>query len=203
MAYTDSTKISNYLQRALTQYETDFLVVLIPAIKLWIDQKTSSTFDIATETTRYYDGGSCSVDIDPCTDVATVSLANLTDGGATTDYDYILYQDYVLEPQNSNVKKEVVNRYGKFPAGLRRIKVTAKFSEYDGGVPEDIILVATRLACLILTAGRSANTGNVQSESLEGHSITYKSDTSSMDDIADSDPIIKATLELRRELLVG
>lgn len=200
MAYTTSTLVSNYLQRALTADESALLSLLIPAIKKWIDLKTGSTFDQASATTRYYDGGSQSVDIDPATDITEVSLI---DNDNVEEQDYTLYTDYVLEPQNENVKREIVKRSGKFPSGLRRIAVTAKFSEYDSGIPEDIQMVATRLAANLIQSGTDVNTSNIQSESLEGHTVYYGTSQESISEAAANDPLIMSTLEQRRELFVG
>lgn len=201
MAYTTTALIENYLQRTLTANETAFLAILIPAVQIWIDAKLSTTFDSASETTRYYDGGGTSVDIDPATDITDVDSVNddLTEG-----YDYTDLDEYIALPQNQTVKNELLKRDGHWPNGIGNIKVTAKFSDYVGGVPEDIQVVATVLASEVVNQGMIASSGgNVASESLEGHSITYDTSSSSMDGLASNNPNIQSILELRRELWVG
>lgn len=203
MAYTSAAKVADYLQRALTTDETDFLAVIIPAIKIWLNKKLNSDFDEVSETTRYFDGiGGQSLDIDPCTAITAVKSV---DDERVADYTYTNLTEYIAEPQNETVKREIVRRgTSRWPKGLGNIAVTAKFSEYDTAVPEDIQVIATRIAASILNSGKVESTGgNVTSESLEGHSIHYDTSTSSMDTIADNDPIIKSMLAVRTELLLG
>lgn len=201
MAYTNTTLIGNYLQRSLNANETAYLAVMIPAIKIWIDKLLNSTFDSVAETTRYFDGGGTSVDIDPCIDITDVDSV---DNEQLESFDYTNLTDYIAEPQNETVKRELVKRSGHWPAGYGRIKVTAKFTEFDGSVPEDIQTVATILAADVLNQGVVASTGgNVQSESLEGHSISYDTSSSNLDAVASNNPTITSLLGLRRELFVG
>ncbi len=201
MAYTSQTLIEQYLQRSLTASEVSFLSTLIPAIKLYIDQKLNSTFDQVSETTRYYDGDTRYLDIDPATDITAVGT--LDDYGVA-NYTYTTGQEYTLSPSNSNVKTQIIGRGFTFPCGEARIAVTAKFSEYDGGVPEDIQLLATRLAAGVINQGKIGSTGgNVSSESLEGHSITYNTSVSAIEDLTESDSVIKGILDARKTLLVG
>jgi|GEM_PF-2110048 len=203
MAYTSTTLVQNYLQRTLVANETSFLAILIPAIKVWIDKKLSSTFDSASETTRYFDGGGKVADIDPCTDITAVKTY---DNDGTVADTYTNLDDYVAEPVNDTIKREIVRRSGFFPVGLRRVGVTAKFSEYgDGGtVPTDIQTAATIMAAEVLNQGKIASSGgNIASESLEGHSISYDTSASALDGIASNNPNVKSILDLRRDLLLG
>lgn len=201
MAYTSQTLIEQYLQRALTASEVSFLTTLIPAVKLFIDQKLNSTFDSANVTTRVYEGGVQHLDIDPASSITAV--ASLDDYGVT-QYTYTENQEYTLSPANSTIKTEVIARGFKFPFGDNRIAVTANFSEYDGAVPQDIELVATRICAGIINQGKvDSSGGNVSSESLEGHSISYDTSVSSIENLAENDPVIKATLDARKSILLG
>lgn len=201
MSYTDTIKIQNYLQRTLNDYEKVFLSTLLPAIKKWIDQKTGSTFDKVSETTRYYDGGGSSVDLDPCTDVTAVSLL---DNEGNIENAYVANTDYSLEPVNENVKNEIVRRHGCYPIGSSRVAVTAKFSEYDHGVPEDIQVVATRIAGAVIKGAKNdAQGAGLKQESLEGHSVTYASSADDISTIAGNDPLINSILQQHTQPLVG
>lgn len=198
--YTDVTLIQNYLGRELTVDQTAFLTTLIPAIKIWIDKKLNSTFGLVAESTRYYDGGSHYIQIDPATDITAIASY---DNDGVVSYPYTDLTEFVSEPINENVKREIVKRSGYFPRGSRRVAVTAKFSEYDDGVPKDIQTAATLLAVGVLNQGTvSSSGGNIASESLEGHSITYDLSTSTLDEVAEGSPIVESILELRRELFV-
>lgn len=201
MAYTDTTKISNYLQRSLSAYETTFLSTLIPAIKKWIDLYTSSTFDQVAATTRYYNGSETFIDIEPCTDIEEVWALN---DDLTQSYEYTENTEYIAEPLNQNVKRWINKRDGCFPKGIARLSVKAKFSEYDGAVPEDIETLATIIAAGVINQGKNASSGgNVASESLEGHSITYDTSDNALEGIALDNPSSKAILLMRKQLLLG
>lgn len=205
MAYTTSTLIGNYLQRTLTADETSYLVILIPAIKLWIDKHLGTTFDTTTASTRYYDGGYQSLDIDPCHTITAVSELN-SDGTISYAYDLVTTPDVVYEPANETVKREIRKRYGHFPSGKQNIAVTAVFSEYDttgSVVPEDIQNVATIMAGEVLNQGSLGSSGAVASESVEGHSVTYDVSSGALDGISSSNPNIRDILAQRRELFVG
>ncbi len=200
MAYTDATQVSNFLQRALTSYETNELAAIIATVQKWIDARLNSTFDTVGATTRYYDGGVRNLDIDPCTNITQVEAIN--DDG-TDSYIYSAPYEYVAEPQNNNVKREIRKRLAAFPRGVHRIAVTAQFSEYDGGIPADIVTLATRIVVGILNQGKIAGSGgNVLQESLEGHEIRYQMNTSAIEGIAQDDPTIAAILAMHDELYV-
>lgn len=201
MAYTDSTKVQNFLQRSLTQYETDLFDTVLAAVKAWIDKTLASTFDEVAATTRYFDGGVQNLDIDPCTAISAV-LALADDGDTSYTYDLTTTPEVIAEPQNETVKRELRRRYGRFPRGMKRIAVTAKFSEYDSGVPGDIVLLATRLVAGVLQAGKNTGDGNISAESLEGHSVRYNDKANDIEGIAKSDPTVASILSSRRELLV-
>lgn len=202
MAYTSTTLVQNLIGRTLTANETAFLAILIPAIKIWIDKKTSSTFDTAAETSRRYDGtGGRSLDIDPCTDITNVRTVD-AEGDEVTDY--TSGTDYVAEPYNQTIKRELRLRGRGFPKGVANVEVTAKFSEYGdtNAVPEDIQAIATQMAAAVLQSG-TGTADNIKSESLEGHSITYGDVSETLDAVGNGDPFVQTALQLRRDLLVG
>jgi hypothetical protein len=199
MALTDSTAVSNYLGRALTAYETGELTNIIASVTAWINKTLSSAFDQVNETTRYYDGGLRSLDIDPCTAISKVEALN--DDGSDS-YEYTATTEYIAEPQNETVKRELRKRLAPFPSGIHRIGVTAKFSEYDGGVPADIQLLATRLVAGVMTGGKNVSAGIVEKESLEGHSITYDVSQAAFEGLATGDATINSILKSRQELLI-
>lgn len=186
--YTTSTQISNYLGRDLTQYEADQLTVLIATVKRWIDTRLSSTFDEASASSRYYDGDYQSLSIDPC---KTITSVELIDNYGNSVYTYQT-SDYKLLPANQTIKREIFLYGGKFPCGVGNIKVTATFSEYDSGVPEDIQTLAT---CLVGNIFREQSAGGLESENIEGHS--YKYDTATLSKIAESDGLAAMIIDSR------
>lgn len=197
--YTDLAIISSYLKRDLTNSEVATLSVFLPAIRTWIDRKLGTTFLEVDATTRIYDGGGRSVDIDPVTDISAVKA--LHDDG-TDSYDYTNLTEYNAYPQNENVKTEIIRRTGNWPRGAGRIAVTGKFSSYDGGVPEDIQTAATRIASDLIQQG-AFESSPIKSETLEGHSVTYGDPQQTVESIATNDPLVKSILDHRRELSVG
>lgn len=200
MAYTDTTQVGNFLQRSLTAYETSELTNIIAAIKVWLDKRLNTTFDSVVASTRYYDGGVRNLDIDPCTAITKVEAIN--DDG-TDSYEYTSPTEYIAEPQNEAVKRELRKRLARFPRGVHRIAVSASFSEYDSGVPADIQIAATRLAAGVINAGKYASQGgNIHMEDLEGHRIQYQLNAATLNGLADGDPTIAAILAVREELYI-
>lgn len=200
MSYTNNILVQAYLQRDLEDEEIVFLSVLLPAVDKWINDKTGSRFDEVAATTRYYDGGNYSIDIDPVTDIT--SITSVTDE-RVVDYTYTVNTEYLLYPENETVKTEIRRRYGTFPRGVSRIAVTGKFSEYDDGVPQDIEIAATAIAADVLEASKNAKTANVESESIEGYSVKYRSVNETVNKVALEDPLIKSILDMRRQIMLG
>lgn len=204
--YTTATNISQFLGRALTANESAALTAyILNAVDKWIDRILQSNFANVAETTRYFDGGGHSIDIDPVQAITAVGSLN-NDGSAS--YAYTENTEVVFEPVNDIVKREIVyrGRGRRFPSGSRRMSVTGKFTEYDytaNAVPDDIVMAATRLAAGILNAGKIAGQGgNVQQESLEGHEIRYDITTNSLEALTSTDPILQGMLAGRREIYV-
>lgn len=203
MLYTDTDQIESAIGRDLSEDEKANLIVLVPAVQAWIDNYTSSTFDEVEEaTTRYYDGGSCSLDIDPCT--AITAITSVDDVDQSVSYTYVDVEDYIAEPVNKTVKTEIRRRYGSFPRGIANIAVTALFTEYDGQVPTDIQAAATMI-CIDLLRSRAtdANGANIKSEDIEGHKITYTTPADEVTATATSNPGVLSLLDLHREVLLG
>ena len=204
--YTNATNISQFLGRALTANESAALTAyILNAVDKWIDRITGSHFADEQPSTRYFDGAGHSIDIDPAQEITAVGSIN---NDSSASYSYTENNEVVFEPANETIKREIVKRGNgtRFPSGLRRMTVTARFTEYDyvsNAVPADVVAAATRLAAGILNAGKVASQGgNVQSESLEGHSITYDSGHNTLSSLADSDPIIQNMLAERREIML-
>lgn len=197
--YTNSGLISQQLQRDLTTSEEGLLTTLIPAVDTWIDRELGTTFIEKESTeTRYFDIEGRNIIIDPCTDIDTVKLVNWDRTVVAT---YTSLEHYLALPLNETVKREIQMRWTPIHQD-GALQVVAKFTEYDNGVPEDIQIVATRIASALI--GRSASgaeTSGVVRESIEGYTVDYGSgDTISF--IAMSDPIVKSILEGRGEPLV-
>lgn len=200
--YTNPTLISNYLQRALTDYELSSLATILPAIRMWIDNITNSTFGTSASSTRYYDGdGSETLDVEPLSSVTSITLVN-SDG--SDSYAYTADTEYFLEPQNTTLKNEIRRRYGCWPRGKGNIKVVAVFGEYSEstGVPYDIETIATFIAAEIINRGKqSSNSAPIQRERLDDHDVTYDTSSAVMDGMA-NDPAIKSLLEQRTDIFV-
>lgn len=207
MAYTSTSLVSQYLGRALTADETALFAILLPAVARWIDKTLHSTFDTANASQRTYDAEGCVIDIDPC---QAITLVEAIDYEQSAAYSYTEGTEYVLYPQNETVKNELRSRskYG-FTNGIRRIRVSAKFTEYDfanSKVPEDIQILATRLIASQLrglAADAEVDAAGVKKESVEGHSVEYLTSADYLAQLASSDPITSAILSTRRQLLVG
>lgn len=198
--YTSKQQVETYIKRSLTESEDAFLSIINPAIKAWIDAYTNSNFSKVNPSTRYYDNEDwCegSIDLDPCTDITQVSAVN-----EQTNEDYYVYfpYQYIAEPRNETVKRELVRKDAMWPEGWGNIAVTARYSEWVNGVPEDVTAAATIMAAGIINSGLN-HTDNLKSETIEG----YKYDLSDIkgENVGVNDPLAKSLLEHRRQLLVG
>ncbi len=199
MQYTDTALVSTYLKRTLTSEEEATLFSFIPAVEAWIDRKLGTTFKKVEATTRQYDGGERSLDIEPCTHITKVEALDYT--GAAS-YTYTDTQEYQAYPLNETVKTELLRRHMCWPTGDARIAVTAQFSSYIDEIPRDIQQVATKIVADILNQG-SVNPQAIRSESLEGHSVTYHDPATMIDKLAANDPFVASILELRRDISIG
>jgi hypothetical protein len=196
--YTTQAQIEQQLQRSLNQYEIDSLTTLIPAIKTWIDGDLNTTFDSASPESRYYDIEGNYISIEPSTSISAVSVVDWYRNVVVT---YTSPEQYEALPLNKTVKTQIRLRYCPIVSD-GALKVTATFSQYDGGVPADVQLAATRIAAgLIGRSASGAETSGVVKESIEGYSVDYGSD-GTISYIAMSDPIVKGILEGYREPLV-
>jgi hypothetical protein len=130
---------------------------------------------------RYYNGGDKYLQIDNCINITAVALL---DEYSSVDDTYILNEDYVQAPMNETVKNSIVKRYGRFPVGIKNIKVTASFT-MGTQVPDDITFLATYL---ISKFYQQQNTSNISQESIEGYSRTFK-------DIKINDETVKSILD--------
>lgn len=210
--YTSQTIIQQYLNRSLSANEIAFLTTLLPAVDSWINNYIGNTSFGAGASTRRYDGGLPCLRIDPATEVTAVELLDMY---GNVVYTYAYPGDYELEPLNETVKTEIRFRStinydeyseyegqaaGRPPKGIGNVRVSAKFQ--GDSVPADVQLAATRLAAIIMAS--STNLEGLKSEEIEGHKLVYNTSETvkDLDDVAASDPTIKALLSPYREILI-
>lgn len=203
--YTNKAAVENYIKHSLTEDEEALLMLIIPAIEQYIDFKCSTTFKKVDPTTRYYDSeGDNFIDIDPAYEITGVSHVN---SYGQVDYTYNPDFEFILGPYNTTVKTEIQRRAGHFHTGEGSIAVTARFSSWENGVPADIKLCATRLAAGLLDNTKRDSAGTpIQSESIEGHSITYinpRQITPDLDSYALGDSYVRSVLAQRSGVLMG
>lgn len=165
MAYTNQTQIEAFLKRSLTANEQQQLAGIIVAVESYINDIIGGSFGTVDETTKYFDGGTTIIDIDPVQDVTQVALVN---DDETVNHIYDLGEDFELRPRNETTKYWIESRFGKFPSGLTNIAITGKFTL--GDLPDDIAYLATYLAGQLFSKNI---TSNLKSESIEGYSRTF------------------------------
>lgn len=165
MAYTTVQKLCDYLKRDITEHEMNIFPTLLKSATEFVNNYTDSNFDDTDEDIyRYYDGGYNEMDIDPCKEVVSVYI--MDDEIPSTLYDVT---DYVLEPVNEPIKTSIRLKYSqKFPTGVANIRVEGKFTAFNGTVPYEIQLATTMIVADYMNGAR-----DVQSESIEGWSVTY------------------------------
>lgn len=164
--YTTQTEVENYLGRDLTTTEAAIVANLIASVQAYIDDELGSGFGTVSETSRYYDGGSKILHVDPCYDITAVAAVDSLEVVMDT---YLLNDEFEARPRNNTVKTFIEKRLGAFPKGVANIKVTAKFSRGED-VPEDIQFLATKMVAEAIT---NAENINLKSESIEGYSRTF------------------------------
>lgn len=166
-AYTDATKVSNYLKRSLTAEETAILSVLADAATEWIDSYLETNYQEAEESTREYDGCEREIIIDPCKEVSAVKT--LDSYGAVLNT--LTATDYKMYPLNKTIKRSVRSRIGEIGGSIAGIQVTAKFTSLDTAVPQSVVLAATMLVADYM----QSDDYRVKSEETEGWKVAYDS----------------------------
>lgn len=180
MAYIDQTYFENYIGRSLTTQEAAIFASVLAAAQIYIDSILGTTYeDIDEESTKYYDGQDIrrtyqTISIDPVKEISKVAIVD-----AQGDESTVLESDgssYIARPLNQNVKTYLERRGGAWEGGRKNIAVTGLFTSFDGAVPDNIQLAA---AMLLQDFFESQQTGELQSESIEGYSRTFASGSTS------------------------
>lgn len=176
MSYTDQATIEAYLNRDLTANEVTILPSLLAFIDKKIDDMQGGSYGVLSESTRFYDGGFASVQIDPCRSVSAVELVGTDNQTART---YTLNEDVVLRPVNEPVKRWLdrrnlsytypEQRFVRFPRGKANVKVTAIFNLGETP-PDEVKFLATYMVARLFEIKASQG---LKSESIEGYSRTY------------------------------
>lgn len=181
MAYTTKKQIEAFLKRDLDNYEETLLPLILAAVDSFLGDELGGSYGEGTPATKYYDGGSRILEIDPCTNITKVAQVN---DDETESYVYVLNEDFEARPRNGTVKSWIHKRGRAFPCGVANIAVTATFS-LGSTVPSDIAYLATYLAAQLF-AGQGED-GKLKSESIEGYSRTFK-------EYKADDPVVHMTL---------
>lgn len=192
MAYTDETKVENYLKRQLTAQELAFLPIAIAGIEAFINRYIGKSFAVTTTATdRYFDAtGGRILEVDPATEITEVAVLN--DYSDETGQLLAVDTDYHLYPLNASPKDRIYFIGGRYRTNAKRFRVKAKWG--TSAVPDDIILAAT-----IMAADNYTNPGNLKSESIEGYSRTWATDSNSND----LNPTVKRILDSYTTILIG
>ncbi len=169
MSYTNQTLIEAFLGRSLSSKETTLLDYVIEAAESFINDKIHTPFGDSAITTKYYDGGSKILEIDPCTAITKVAIVD-SDGTVLYEYDE---DEYEARPRNDTLKTWIEKRFDGFRHGIANIAVTANFTR--GEVPKDIQWLATYLSGRLLS--KDVKEG-LKAESIEGYSRQFSDFTS-------------------------
>lgn len=166
MAYTTQANVEAVLKRSLTAQESVLLPLLLSSIDSWINEQIGGEFGAGTTTTKYYDGGTAILDIDPCNTITKIALY---DEAEVEIDEYVLNEDYEARPRNDTLKRWIHSRVGEFPCGVANIGVTATFT-MGTTVPDEIEYLASYMIAQMLLSNES---GNLKQESIEGYSRTF------------------------------
>ena len=167
MEYTSQALIEAFLGRSLSANEIVILPYAAEAAEGYINDQIHTSFgDSTAPSTRYYDGGSRILEIDPCTDITKVELIDVDE---TSLHEFTKDEDYEARPRNESLKTWIEKRVGKFRRGVANVAVSATFSR-GSSVPKDIAWLATFLTARLF--GKDIKEG-MKSESIEGYSRQF------------------------------
>ena len=167
MALISQEDLEARLGRSLTAEEQAAFPSINSGIQSNIEKLIGSLVEPETLRDRYFDGGVQHLAIDPCTDIASVTLVD-DDEVSVYVYDTT---DFTKEPRNTIMKTMLRHRAGRFMTGINNIKINAKFS-INGDAQ---VLAIVKDAMLDALLGEINNSSNVKRESIEGYSIEYAS----------------------------
>ena len=186
MSYTNQANIEANLGRSLTAGEITMLALHLVTVDGWIDNMLDDIgWNSTSEATRYYDGDTNTLDIDPCN---TISAVKSVDTDETTVTDYDIDTDLEACPRNETVKTYIEKRNSKFPKGVRNIAVVAIFSR-GATAPDDIVDLATYLISQFYQSGVK---DGLKSEAIEG----YRRDFGDfLNGLKENDPKVKMVLD--------
>lgn len=177
MALITQSDLEERLGRSLTDDEASAFTIQNDAAQAYVERMLGSSVESVSATTRYYDGGRQHIPIDPATDVTILNLVD--DDSIVTDT--LDTTDYVLEPQNRELKYMVRWRSSYFPTGINNLKVTAKFSIYEDEAARNIVKnVILDMLTQTIRDTSTANNSNIKRESIEGYSVEYGDSSSSL-----------------------
>lgn len=189
MAYTDETKVENYLKRQLSAEEQAILPIIIAGITDLINRYTGHNWNTGdTAEDRYFDSeGGRILDIDGATDITEVAVLNewSDDSGQLLTAD----QDFYLYPLNQDLKTTIRFIGGRYKSNMRRFRVKAKWGS-GATAPDGIVLAAT-----IMSAEALSNPQGLKQESIEGYSRTWSQE--------DMSPLVKNLLSSYQSILLG
>lgn len=165
MALISQAELEARIGRSLTTAESSAFESINNAMQAEVERLIGSSVEDESPSTRYFDGGIQHLAINPCTAITAVEWV---------DDDYIVIytldtSDYTTEPVNKTIKTMIRYRPGILPRGINNIAVTATFSIYD----DSDTLAIVKNALLEALEAELENNDNIQSESIEGYSITY------------------------------
>lgn len=196
--YTDQAQVEDFLQRELTDNESNILDEVIQTAGRLIDSYTSkswrdkgSTEDVA-ESTKLFDGnGNKEIDVDPFT---TLTLVEILDRDGNL-FETIASTDYLTYPLNSSQKDSIYLRSGRFPDRGAAVRLTGTFANVV--VPVDVQLAAAELVGIFFANGKNSSE-NLRKESIEGYSYEVMNGGESNDKIQS----VLSRLDSRRRVLI-
>jgi hypothetical protein len=166
MALISQSDLEARLGRSLTAEESSAFTIINNALQSEVEALIGSDVESVSASTRYFNGGVQHLRIDPCTSITAVTQVDDDD---TVIYTYVT-SDYVKEPKNRTVQTMLIHRNScGFITGIKNIAVTAKFSIYEDTDTLNIVKDALIEALI----AEIENNDDIQSESIEGYSVTY------------------------------
>ena len=176
MAYTNQSRIEQYIMLNIDDSFSSWIGELISSAEAYIDKYCNRTFEQETATTKLYDGDGTSTLI--VKDLLTLTKIEFLDGDGDVSDDTTDSNDWRLYPVNEEPKNKIwLNPEGGFrsvfPTSHQKVRLTGTFG-HSVSVPEPIRLAATKIIGAVIKEQNLDITGEIKKEQIGDYNIEYQ-----------------------------
>lgn len=205
--YTTQANVENYLDRPLSDEETELFTILENAVADIIDNYCARSFslarsfsstinsavgDLSDNSFQRFDGGEAEIFFDQPLQTDTGQQGVFTPYVGYIDYDtgtwtLIEPKDYIFYGLNRQAKTSVCRYLGVFPYGQNNIFVYGAFTDFVTP-PQGVVLAASIICADIINLP-----DGITSETIEGYSRSFSQDWN---------PTVQKVLDIYRRVVI-